>query len=130
MKRYTSLLFFAVLLTGQLACSSQQDANIPITKTVDPTAQTGQATAEQDVRKDVWDQLAKEDRARIKGTWKEGTVLKRTLTENMGFYLDKSYLGKEVYLVDFPTKSKAMPNNMILFAAPDNHKLIGYGYVD
>lgn len=48
----------------------------------------------------------------------------------MGNIMDKSYIGKEVYLVDFPTQSKSIPNNMVVYLSIDNNKLLGYGYVD
>ena len=48
----------------------------------------------------------------------------------MGIINDKSYVGKEVYLVDFPTKSISMPNNTIFIVSKDTHKLIGAGYVE
>jgi len=40
---------------------------------------------------------------------KDGKVSKITLNENMMSQVeDKSYEGKEVYLIDFPTKSKSI----------------------
>ena len=53
-----------------------------------------------------------------------------TLISTMGIINDNTYIGKEVYLIDFPTKSIAMPNNMIVYASLDNYKVIGYGYVE
>ena len=45
----------------------------------------------------------------------------------MGIINDKSYIGKEVYLIDFPTKSISVP--IIVYASLDDYKIIGYGYV-
>ncbi len=47
----------------------------------------------------------------------------------MGNIYDKDYIGKEIYLIDFPTNSNSMPNNMIVYASLD-YKIVGYGYVD
>ncbi|WP_175495433.1 hypothetical protein [Gracilibacillus orientalis] len=43
---------------------------------------------------------------------------------------DKSYEGKEVYLIDYPTKNTAIPNNMIVYADIENSEYIGNGLVD
>jgi hypothetical protein len=52
------------------------------------------------------------------------------LTESMGIINDKSYIGKEVYLVDFQTKSISIPNNMIVYASLYDYKIVGYGIVE
>ncbi len=78
----------------------------------------------------VWDQLNSQDKRRINGTWQDSRLQKIQLKESMGNIYDKAYIGKEVYLVDFTTNSSSMPNNMIVYAALDNQKIIGYGYVD
>lgn len=89
-----------------------------------------QFAGEQDVREIAYNQLTSKDKERIVGTWKDSKLSKITLKEGMENINDKSYIGKEAYLVDFPTKSKSKPNNMIVYMSIDNHKLIGYGYVD
>ncbi|WP_275645823.1 hypothetical protein [Cytobacillus sp. S13-E01] len=43
---------------------------------------------------------------------------------------DKSYEGKEVYLIDFPTKSESIPTNMIVYADVNTFNYIGNGLVD
>ncbi|AQR95925.1 MULTISPECIES: hypothetical protein [Clostridium] len=88
------------------------------------------SNSEQDIRKIAYNQLTSQDKARVKGTWMDSKVSEVTLNEGMGNIDDKSYIGKIVYLVDFQTQTNARPNNMIVYIAKDNHKLIGYGYVD
>ena len=66
----------------------------------------------------------------ISKTVKDSKLSKITLHEGMGKINNISYIGKEVYLIDFPIKSNSMPTNMIVYLSMDNHKLIGYGYVD
>jgi hypothetical protein len=67
---------------------------------------------------------------KINSNWRDAKLSTISLSEPMGIINDKSYIGKEVYLVDFPTKSKSKPNNMVLYISKDTHKLIGVGYVD
>lgn len=55
---------------------------------------------------------------------------KITLKGNMGRINNKSYIGKEVYLIDSPTKGDGVQSNMIVFLGINSNKLIGYGYVD
>jgi len=107
------------------ACSSPKEANIitnkePISKTV----------KEQDIRELTYNQLTSKDKQRALETWKDSKLSKITLHEGMGKINNISYIGKEVYLIDFPIKSNSMPTNMIVYLSMDNHKLIGYGYVD
>ncbi len=84
-----------------------------------------------DVREMVWKQLSAEQKLWINGTWEDGEISKITLTENMMSQVDdKSYEGKEVYLLDFPTKSKSIPNNMIIYADINTFAYIGDGLVD
>ncbi|HEO8418436.1 hypothetical protein [Niallia sp. FSL W8-0635] len=84
-----------------------------------------------DVREMVWKQLSAEQKEWINGTWEDGEISKITLTENMMSQVDdKSYEGKEVYLLDFPTKSKSIPNNMIIYADINTFAYIGDGLVD
>ena len=107
------------------ACSSPKEVNIitnkePISKTV----------MEQDIRELTYNQLTSKDKQRVSETWKGSKLSKITLHEGMGKINNISYIGKEVYLIDFPIKSNSMPTNMIVYLSMDNHKLIGYGYVD
>jgi len=49
----------------------------------------------------------------------------------MGAITDKHYIGKEVYEIEFTIKDKSVrPINRIVFAATENYKIIGYGYVE
>ncbi|GFP75429.1 hypothetical protein [Clostridium fungisolvens] len=115
-----SLLLFASIFT---ACSSQNVSSSPGT-------QTNSSKTSDDIRKLAFEQLTSESKERINGTWQDSKLSTITLNENMGIINDKSYIGKEVYLVDFPTNSRSMPNNMIFYVSKDAHKLIGVGYLD
>jgi hypothetical protein len=90
------------------------------------------ATYEKDVREIVWSQLPSRDKKRIKGTWKDAKVSKIVLTKDMAREVkDKSYIGKEVYLIDFPTIFIGRyPINMVVYADEVTCTLIGRGIVD
>lgn len=89
----------------------------------------GEEAAKKDVREVVWEQLPAGQKERIDGTWKDGKVSKVTLNENsmMSPTVDKSYIGKEVYLVEFPTKDI---NGIPVYVDMNTFDIIGYGLVD
>jgi len=119
-----------VLLLGLIACSNQngQDNDQSV---VNSNEQDDKAVKKDDVREIVWKQLSSEQTELIDGTWTDGKVSKVTLNENMMAQVDdKSYEGKEVYVIDFPTKNKSIPNNMIVYADIDTFDYIGNGLVD
>lgn len=82
-----------------------------------------------DPREVVWRQLPAKQKERIDGDWQDGKVSKITLSENnmMSPAADKSYIGKEIYLVEFPTKDI---NGMPVYADLKTFNIIGYGLVD
>lgn len=118
----TSLLLILVLFT--VCSSSKEKINVNSEEKISIKVQG------KDVREMAFNQLTQNDKKRISGNWKDGKLSKVTLKEGMGSISDKSYIGKEVYLIDFPTKSISKPNNMIVYLGTDSSKLIGYGYVD
>lgn len=87
---------FLVILFGLTACLNQKDNGY--------VQSQHKAKAGEDIREKVWNQLEKGKKDQIKGTWSDGTVRKITLTNQMGRIVDKAFIGKEVYLVDFTTK--------------------------
>lgn len=126
MKKVILLIISLVLLaTIFIACSSQNLSNYTITGDY-----TSSSEMTSDIRQIAFEQLSSESKGRIKGTWRDSKLSLITLSERMGIINDKSYIGKEVYLVDFPAESKSTPNNMIFYISKDTHKLIGAGYVD
>ena len=98
---------------------------------IDSLLQDDKVVKKEDVREIVWNQLSAEQKERINGTWADGKISKVTLTKNMMSLVDdKSYEGEEVYLLDFPTKGKSIPNNMIVYADINTFAYIGNGLVD
>lgn len=119
MKKIILLIFSSVLLVGLIiACSNPKESIILTT------------AAEQDVREIALNQMTAEDKEIIEGNWQDSELSKITLNEGMGKVNDKSYIGKEVYVIDFPTNRISFPNNIIVYIGIDNNKLIGYGFVE
>ncbi|MBS4197666.1 hypothetical protein [Lederbergia citri] len=132
MKKITLFILSLVLLLGLNACSNRygKESNNDLS-VANNNEQDDKVVKENDVRELVWKQLSLEQKEWIDGTWKDGKVSKITLNKNMMTQVgDKSYEGKKVYLIDFPTKSKSIPNNMIVYADKDTLDYIGNGLVD
>lgn len=83
---------------------------------------------EQDVLRKVWNQLEVKDIEFVK----EGSNLRKIiLNDKSGTRIsDSNYIGKEVYIIDFLTTMKSMPNNLIVYASIDDYKIVGHGLVD
>jgi predicted transcriptional regulator len=84
-----------------------------------------------DVREVVWSQLPTVDKERIKGTWKDAKVVsKGVLTKKMANGVEnKSYIGKQVYSIVFPTTFVGQPNIMLVYADLTTYSFIGKGLV-
>lgn len=127
------ILSMSLLLGLTAACSNERvQSNNNSEKVVKSSKEQREKTDKKDdVREIVWNQLSSEQKEWIAGTWKDGKVSKITMNKNMMSHVDdQSYEGKEVYLIDFPTKSKSIPNNMIIYADIKTFDYIGYGLVD
>ena len=126
MKKLILLIISSIISLGLIiGCGAVKD-----TKTIVNKEKPSTTVKEQDIREVAYNQLTSNDKARITGTWKDSKLYKITLKEGMGIITEKSYLGKEVYLVDFPTKDLGVQSNMIVYLSIDNKKLLGYGYID
>ena len=79
----------------------------------------------------VYNQLPEERKEAVNFNLKEIKINKIILIDRMGAITDKHYIGKEVYEIEFTIKDKSVrPINRIVFAATENYKIIGYGYVE
>ena len=104
---------------------------IALNHTDNQTEQPASQIKKTDVREVVWGQLSSEQKEQINGTWMDGKVSKVTLNGSMMIGAkDKSYEGKEVYLIDFPTKSNGTSDNMVIYADLRTFDYIGYGLID
>lgn len=78
----------------------------------------------------VYNQLPKELKDTIDFDLEKIKIDKYILKDGTGVIYDKSYIGKEVYDIEFIIKDKSvMPENRIVIATLDDYKVIGYGYV-
>jgi len=132
LRKISLFIFSAFFLLGLNACSNPNGQEGKNNKSVvNINEQVNKGVKEDDVREMVWKQLSSEQKEWADGTWKKGKVSKIILNENLMTQVDdKSYEGKEVYLIEFPTKSKSIPNNMIVYADEDTLDYIGNGLVD
>ncbi|TKD72307.1 hypothetical protein [Pseudalkalibacillus hwajinpoensis] len=113
-----------------MACTNQSEegSNIP-QKQGDHKG----VTAEEDIRKVVWEQLPSDQKEFIKGTWKDGDVSKVKVTDHRvssnltDINLD---LIREVYAITFPTNSISSTNNLVVYADIESNQYIGNGLVD
>lgn len=119
MKKIILLSLLTTFLLSLIACTNQNMQNID-----------SNVLTKEDVREAVWNQLLKEDKERFDGTWEDATVSKIILNKNMmGLIDDKTYEGKEVYLIDFVLNDNSI-NNMIFYADVKTFALIGHGLID
>ncbi|WP_163583344.1 hypothetical protein [Gracilibacillus saliphilus] len=121
------LVLSTILLFGLFACSNPQNANDYANQHMGKHNKQWSKTNLVEVKKSVWSQLSAEQKEWVNGTWEDGDVSKITLNQNID---DQSYQGKEVYLIDYPTKNTGMPNNMIVYADLKTLNYIGNGLVD
>ncbi len=132
LKKRIPFILSSCILLGLFACSNQNEqAKHNDNQFIISNNEEANEEINNDVREVVWKQLSSEQKEWIDGTWKDGKVSKVTLNENYVRQVgNKSYEGKEVYLIDFPIKSKSIPNNMIVYADVNNFDYIGNGFVD
>ena len=130
LKRIILLCIFSVLTLVGIGCTNQSEAVVNNQQT---NADVKEHSVNEDERKIVWDQLPSNQKEFIDGTWEDGTISKVKLTESM--FVKQSdevntYVGDEVYAVEFPTKSTSSTNNVIVYADIESLKYIGNGLVD
>jgi len=81
-----------------------------------------------DVKETVWNQLTEKDKKHIQGAWKDASFRKVTLQKEMGTIYDSKFIGKEVFIVDYPSNDNPTLGGIGVFADIKSHQLIGYGY--
>ena len=130
MKKTTLFAFSVFLLLGLFGCSNENGQASTDNDKANPNTQA-QSSNKKDVREVVWGQLSAQQKDNINGTWKDGKISKVTLNKDMmRLVKDKSYEGKEVFLIAFPTEGNSEPNNMIVYADRNTFNYIGNGLVD
>ena len=103
----------------------------PLAPEKDPvTKQSGSNEPDKrDVREIVWEQLSPSQKESLSGGWKDAKISKIIFRSSMGSIENKSYEGKEVIMIDYPTERSA-PDNMIVYADVDTYEYIGTGFVE
>jgi len=132
LKKPILFILSSCLLLGLFACSNQnKQVKNSDDQNIVNNEQVNEENNEKDVRKVVWEQLTVKQKEWIDGTWKDGKVSKVIMDEYTIIDIDdKSYEGKEVYLIDFPTKNLGSPNNVIIYADVNTFEYIGNGLLD
>ena len=89
-----------------------------------------QISNREDTKQAVWEQLPPTQQKRVTN-WKDATTSKVILKENVAYLNDnvrKVYIGKEVYLISFPTED--IHESIPVYTDINSAKIIGYGFVD
>lgn len=125
-KKFTLIISSSILLCFLLNGCQQQASNSIKGQNVKEA--NSNETQSLDVREAVWNQLTDKEKEHIVGTWKDASVKKITLRETMGKIKDKTSIGKEVYLVDFPSNDNPSLGGVGVYADIKSHRVIGFGY--
>ncbi|MHB1485265.1 MAG: hypothetical protein ACYCYI_11450 [Saccharofermentanales bacterium] len=80
-----------------------------------------------DVRKIVWNQLLKVEQNEIIGSWRAGKIEKVIINNDSNIYIlyDKSYYGKEVYLITFKSRRELLLGNVQKLVDMKNNNIVG-----
>lgn len=117
MKKVISFLILAIISANLVGCYKD---NQQVKKEATPN----------EIIEIIYNQLSKEEKETIDFDLEKTKINKSILKEGIGDIYDKSYIGKEVYNIEFTLKAKNVkPNNRIVFATLGDYKVIGYGYV-
>lgn len=87
---------------------------------------TQKVDKEVDVREAVWNQLSKESKEEVVGTWKDTAVTKVIADKNIGHLKDKKYIGREVYMVSYKSKYDAILGDLRVYADMETKEIIGW----
>jgi len=126
MKKFTLIVLASFLLSFVLNGCQQKASNE--NKQQNVKEKNSDETQVLDVREDIWNQLTENHKKHIQGTWKDASYQKIILRETMGNITDKTFIGKEVFIVDFPSNDNPTLGGVTVYADLKTHKLIGYGY--
>ncbi|MGG2134631.1 hypothetical protein AB1284_25515 [Bacillus sp. S2(2024)] len=82
--------------------------------------------SEMQFKKSVWDQLTESQKNEVIGGWRKAEVHKVVLTEKKMLGIkDKSYLNKEVYLINFKSKKSHILGDLGVYVEMETEKIIG-----
>jgi hypothetical protein len=124
-KRFISICLSIIIFFLLCGCQQQVLNDGREQKVKEPKSNITQAL---DVREAVWNQLTEKEKEHIAGSWKDASVQKITLRESMGQLEDKTFIGREVYIVDYPSEESPSLGGIGVFADIKSHRIIGFGY--
>jgi hypothetical protein len=125
-----TLIFLSSILISFVLNGCQQLASDEKPKEKQLNEKVKETQKALDVRETIWNQLSEEHKMHIQGTWEDASVIKRFLRESMGSNLDKTFIGKEVYIIDYPSNDNPTIGGIVVYADIKSHQLIGYGHRD
>lgn len=79
---------------------------------------------------DSYFRLTKESKQHIDRNWKGASVQNIVLRQSMRIIKDKNLIGKEVFIVEYPSSDNPTLGGYAVYADKKTHKIIGYGYRD
>lgn len=130
-KKYVFIILAAVVIAivGLFYYSYRDNETSPSNE---KQSSVDEAPPEKDIREIVWNQLSARQKEEVDGTWTDGEVSKTTLSENAvtNTSVDTSYVGKEAYLISFPSKLSPTLGDLLVYADVDTTVIIGYGLRD
>ncbi len=128
MRKLVTLVFVIGVIAVMLIGCSKARATTDI---VTSESSSSKVISDTEIIEVVYNQLSQEDKDSLDYDLNNIKVLKKTLTKGVSTVTDKSYLGKEVYFIDFKkSDNKIVPDNFIAIATVEDYTLIGYGLVD
>lgn len=117
----------AATLIGLFVYLNQNNDKVVRDKEQNTREQKAKEASKKDIREVVWEQLTPDQKELVGGTWKDGTVSTVTLQGLLMIGVkDKSYEGREVYMVSFDNGL----NSVLALADMDTFDVIGFAPVD
>jgi hypothetical protein len=124
-KRFISICLSFIIFFLLCGCQQQVLKDGSEQKVKEPKSNI---TPPLDVREAAWNQLTEKEKEHIAGSWKDASVQKITLRESMGQIEDKTFIGREVYIVDYPSEDSPSLGGIGVFVDIKSHRIIGFGY--
>ena len=76
----------------------------------------------------MWNNITKEEKSQIMGSWTNATLEKKLANKNFMYLKDEAYSGKDVYHVVFKTKNESLLGPIGIYVDPLTMRIIGGDY--
>lgn len=122
-KKLVAILVLGVISVGLVGCTKNPtEVKNTISNEIEEKTKTSDGIIEF-----VYNQLYRDLQDSISFDLKESNINKTILDDGVGEILDKSYVGKEVYSIEFPKKDKrAELMGKVVYASVNDKKVVGY----